>query len=150
MTFVTQDPIQRFNAKIVIDEHGCHRWQSVVKRDGYGHFWMNGRQFKAHRAAYLLFRGNIPNGMMVLHKCDVRCCVNPEHLFIGTMKDNVDDMDAKGRRRTRATLNAEQVMTIRRLLAERQTQHRIASLLGITQSVVSRIKRNNITAYQKI
>lgn len=67
------------------------------EKSGYGHASFKSRTQGAHRVAWLLFRGAIPKGRFVLHKCDVRRCVKPAHLFLGTHQDNMDDMYAKGR-----------------------------------------------------
>jgi hypothetical protein len=66
-------------------------------KNGYGQFWMGDRLELAHRAAWLLFRGAIPEGLFMCHRCDVRSCVNPAHLFIGSAKDNMLDCSLKGR-----------------------------------------------------
>ena len=78
---------------------GCWLWEVSCRPNGYGQFAPDGsgRPVHAHRAAYELLVGTIPEGMQVCHRCDVRSCVNPDHLFLGTQKDNVDDMRAKGR-----------------------------------------------------
>ena len=77
---------------------GCWLWTGTkAASGGYGIFWENGNQHRAHRLSWLLTNGAIPKGMVVCHKCDNPPCVNPAHLFIGTMKDNVDDMMSKGR-----------------------------------------------------
>lgn len=85
--------------KIRVDENGCWIWTGRLKDTGYGEINPGGRSSPrgAHRISYELFKGEIPKGMYVLHKCDVRCCVNPDHLFIGTAKDNTQDMMSKGR-----------------------------------------------------
>jgi len=77
----------------------CWIWKGTRERKGYGRLNRGGRtgQLLAHRAAYELFIGPIPEGMMVCHRCDVPYCVNPDHLFIGTAKDNAMDEVAKGR-----------------------------------------------------
>ena len=81
-----------------IDENtGCWEWTYGISSKGYGFFHHLGRKHYAHRAAYSHFVGPIPEGLMVLHKCDNRKCMNPFHLFIGTAQDNSDDMVAKGR-----------------------------------------------------
>lgn len=87
----------RFNAKWKANENGCWLWTGAHGR--YGNLSVNKRHMDAHRFSWLLHRGQIPDGMRVLHSCDVSLCVNPEHLFLGTAKDNTRDMLAKGRHR---------------------------------------------------
>lgn len=88
----------RFEAKIKQpNANGCMLWTAGRDTRGYGQFRLDGKQMGAHRVAWLLYRGEIPKGLHVLHKCDVTSCVNPDHLFLGTAQDNVSDMVAKGR-----------------------------------------------------
>ena len=77
---------------------GCWLWTGPSS-DGYGDFRIGGKRILAHRLSYELHIGPIPDGMFVCHKCDVRCCINPAHLFAGTSGDNALDMYAKGRDR---------------------------------------------------
>jgi HNH endonuclease len=72
---------------------GCHIWLGPLTRTGYG----SAATTSAHRYAWKHFRGEIPQGMCVLHRCDVRCCVNPDHLFLDTQLKNIADRVAKGR-----------------------------------------------------
>lgn len=91
------DP-QRFLNKL--DRSGeCWLWKGGVDKDGYGKVTIDYRTWKASRAAWHLLVGPIPEGMLVLHKCDVPLCCNPDHLWLGTQSDNIRDMDSKGRRR---------------------------------------------------
>lgn len=78
---------------------GCWLWIAAVAnpRWPYGLIWFDGKQQRAHRAAWLAFRGTIPDGMFVCHHCDNPSCVNPSHLFLGTHTDNIRDFVAKGR-----------------------------------------------------
>lgn len=73
---------------------GCWLWTGSLLSNGYGSF---GRRGRAHRASYEAHVGPIPDGLFVLHKCDVRCCVNPNHLWVGTNTDNARDRSRKGR-----------------------------------------------------
>lgn len=87
----------RFETKFVKNlETGCWEWQMFLVK-GYGEFCINYIIYQAHRISYEIHVGEIPDGLQVLHSCDNRSCVNPNHLFLGTQQDNVDDMIAKGR-----------------------------------------------------
>lgn len=88
--------IDRFLEKVdkTVD---CWIWKGCIGTGGYGLFGFRGKVWKSHRVSFVLFSGEIPNNLWVLHRCDVRNCVNPEHLFIGDRQDNVDDMCRKGR-----------------------------------------------------
>lgn len=94
-------PIEdRFWAKVHKTDT-CWLWTASLRNKGYGAFTyeVNGKpvQDRAHRYSYQLHVGDIPPGLFVLHRCDTPACVNPDHLFLGTNQDNVDDMIAKGR-----------------------------------------------------
>lgn len=93
---------ERFENKISKSQHyGCWMWTAHLSNRGYGQFWVEGKFQLAHRMSYRIYVGEIPSKMCVLHKCDTPACVNPDHLFLGTHKDNMDDRDAKGRARGR-------------------------------------------------
>lgn len=97
----TADLADRFHEKYVPEPNsGCWIWVGA-ERKGYGRLYYRkgGRQlpYAAHRLSYELHKGTIPSGMHVCHRCDNPSCVNPDHLFCGTDKDNVQDMIAKGR-----------------------------------------------------
>lgn len=130
---------------------GCWIWGGHVSGIGYGAARMNGKICSAHRLSWEAFNGPIPDGNLVLHKCDVPNCVNPEHLFLGTQADNVRDMVEKGRRVVRrgeshwkAKLTANNIIGIRFLYRLGYKQAAIAKSFGIQQGYVSKIIRRQV------
>lgn len=121
---------------------GCLLWLGGVNKDGYGQFAIRRRQHGAHTVALMATKGPIPKGMFVCHRCDVRSCINPEHLFLGTHADNMADRDAKGRaargeRNAGAKISAADVLEIRRSPESNQAA---AIRYGIAESTVSFIR----------
>lgn len=76
---------------------GCWEFMGGRKASGYGSFWYRGKVHSAHRVAWMIFKGDIPAKKLIMHKCDNRSCVNPDHLAVGTHLDNTTDMMQKGR-----------------------------------------------------
>lgn len=119
---------------------GCWEWIASKYTAGYGQIGVNGRMRGAHQVAWGLTNGRIPDGLCVLHRCDNRACVRPDHLFLGTKRDNTRDMDAKGRARRphlvgsqqpNAKLNEAQVMEIRRRLRAGERRPNLAREFGV-------------------
>jgi hypothetical protein len=95
--------LNRFSSRVNVPEDWienlkkCWIWIANTDRDGYGRISSKGVQYKAHRISWEIYNGPIPDELLVLHKCDNPPCVNPNHLFLGTHKDNSVDMVNKGR-----------------------------------------------------
>ena len=90
---------KRFLKKIEVTPN-CWLWKTGKFKGGYGQYWSDGRGISAHRYSWICAFGQIPKGLSVLHKCDNPRCVNPNHLFLGTTKDNSIDMVSKNRAAT--------------------------------------------------
>lgn len=130
----------------------CWPWNGARHPQGYGLIKRkDGMQLRAHRVVFELVKGPIPDGMFVCHYCDNPWCVNPGHLFLGTCYENTKDMIDKGRKvvcpgeaNGSAKLSNSDVKKIRR---DRSLQRDIAKNYGISQSLVSMIKRKERWAW---
>lgn len=89
--------MERFWTKVRKTKSGCWLWKGALYSNGYGVFSLDGKMTGAHRASWVLTFGSIPKGLCVCHTCDVRNCVRPSHLFLGTQKDNIHDCIRKRR-----------------------------------------------------
>lgn len=127
-------------------EYPCLEWDRGVSTDGYGGVLAREiGELRAHRVAYVVAYGKIPEGMLVCHHCDNRLCFRPIHLFAGTVRDNVHDMIAKGRktnvvakgeRASKAKLTVDQVLEIRDLHNSGLTSRAIGARFSISHSAV--------------
>lgn len=141
--------IENFINCYVIDENACWIWTKSKHRQGYGHLRINGRYELAHRVSWRIHRGEIPFGLMVCHKCDVTSCCNPEHLFLGSQKDNIKDANDKkrlngrklGKRRNK--LNYKQVQQIKKLHDQGMTRKELKEKYMVGQTCIAKILRGD-------
>lgn len=159
-----QTPVQRLESKSTfIPISGCRLWFGAAVPKGYGVMFYQGKQQYAHRVSWHLVNGQIPDGLQILHRCDVPACINPKHLFLGTQKENIQDMLVKGRgnftNRARGKdhhnygggykgknypckkLNQLQVEEIRTAYKPGVRQSDLAAKYGVGQAHISRIVR---------
>lgn len=130
-------PYTPFDECYKVDKTGCWIWQRAMMRNGYGQKLYRGKFDGAHRVSWLIHRGEIPRGIFVLHRCDVKKCVNPDHLFIGTQKDNILDMTMKGR--TTSPLTADDVLFIKTLRDNGETLQFIGDVFGVVKQCINNI-----------
>jgi len=142
------------NKVIPIPFSGCWIFMGAVNQFGYGIVGTGKRGMpndRAHRITYKHYKGDIPNGMFVCHTCDVPSCCNPDHLFLGTNQDNVNDMVRKKRNskpprnphvvgsvHPGAKLSEDEVSKIRSLYSKGYTQQSLAEMYGVARQTISR------------
>lgn len=139
-------PAKPFESRLKSDKAtGCIEWTGGLNTSGYGHLSVAGKLMLAHRYAYTLKHGPIPQGMCVCHTCDNPVCCNVDHLFLGTHLDNMRDRTAKGRQRApkgeespHAKLTADQITAIRKEYAAGGiSQAALGRKFGVSQTYVS-------------
>lgn len=139
----------RFLSHVSISENldDCWEWVGSKLPNGYGHLKIENKTFYVHRVSYMLFVGHIPEGMLVCHSCDNRACVNPNHLFLGTNQDNMDDMKNKGRQNKvkgedqgSHKFTEQDIYKIRVMLKHGYKLREIAEIFAVNKSSISAIK----------
>lgn len=146
-----QKVIERFEKNIYYGLDGCWYWLGYLCRFSRGRFELGKYQWLAYQASYELFRGPILNGLFCCHHCDNGMCVNPHHIFLGTVQDNADDFMRKGRprkctkgeRNSTTKLNNEQVLMIRELRGYLSNRS-IAARFQVSESTISMIHNRKV------
>lgn len=144
--------IKKYYEKYVLKKDGCWGWTGIIEHTGYGKLGIS-PPLKAHRASWIIHKGHIPKGLIVCHNCpggDNRSCTNPDHLWLGTHKDNTQDKIKKGRSNTAkgiqlkiSKINEEQVKDIRILLTQGISCSEIGRKFNVPRKIISRIKNGD-------
>lgn len=150
-------PKERLLSKVKINlTNDCWEWIGAIHKTGYGQITYNRKLKGAHRFSYEIFKGNIPENLLVCHHCDNRKCVNPNHLFIGTISDNAIDMVKKGRnfvsygKENKASkLNQHKVKQIKKLFQFELSNCEIAKIFSVSPSSIRNIRANKTWSYIK-
>lgn len=129
-------------------DHECWNWTGARLKGGYGQIGINNKIIQVHRFSWELHFGEIPKNLCVLHKCNNPSCVNPNHLYLGTNKDNSEYMvecnrQAKGENNGRSKLTESQVKEIRNLKGQLSIR-KIAKIFNVDNTTISEIHRNQI------
>ena len=140
----------------VTKKNGCWEWAGDIHPNGYAYTTMyeTNKKEHVHRISYRIFKGEIPEGLYVCHKCDNRKCISPDHLFVGTAKDNMQDAKSKGRlehiklmqpkgeKKGSSKLKEYQVREIRKMILEGVRLAVIARKFSVSWTTVESIKKN--------
>ena len=143
----------RLVSAVRVNDEGCWEWQRSLDKSGRGRIRNGGEHIFASRASFIAFNGPIPDGMIVCHSCDNRACINPKHLWLGTQKDNMQDMHEKGRykgcarpgeKHSKAKLSKQEVLKIRQ---DDRAQRDIAKDYKVSRPLISLIKSRKLWAH---
>lgn len=141
---ISQRDIDRFWSKCFKSDY-CWNWIACISSDGYGKFSLKRKNktvtLRSHRVSYFLTYGEINDKLLICHKCDNKKCINPEHLFEGTVKDNILDAKAKGllvhtKGEQCSDLTEEQVLNIRNRVIKGEKQINIARETGVGKNAI--------------
>lgn len=135
--------LKRFHSQISIDKNKCWNWNGDSQKNGYGKFASHNKQWVTHRWSWIFHNGSIPIGLLCCHKCDNKKCANPDHLFIGTQKDNIQDALKKkripvGENRYGAKVTELQAIKI---LKDPRKCREIAKIYSVAWSTIDCIKK---------
>lgn len=126
------------------NDSGCWIWMGKPKKSGYGVMRFNGKYELSHRISWLIHFGVIPNNLWVLHHCDNKLCVNPNHLFLGTIIDNDKDRynksrEAKGENHGNSKFSNDDILKIRRMRIDGHSYAEIGQLFGSNKGHIQKI-----------
>lgn len=133
-------------------DDGCWEWVGYKNKDGYGRMKVDYKMYHVHRIVYELTYGPIPDGLLICHRCNNRSCCNPNHLYLGTQKDNMEQCVFEGRLKTsfgekhgQSKLNEKDVKKIKELYnTKNYSQRCLGKLFNISHSEISRIINNQV------
>lgn len=139
-------PHERFLDRVDKSSNGCWLWKGPLLKDGYGQFNLNRKNLSAHRFSYMYYHGDIPVGFLVRHTCDTPKCCNPEHLKLGTPKDNYHDAKNKGRhshgsKHGNSKYTEKEIANVKKLLNEGKTTTTVAYMTKVSVHVINDIRR---------
>lgn len=141
---------ERFNKKVIKNKNECWGWKGYIGKNPYPQMlYKKPKRVLIHRVSWLIHKGPVPNGLFVLHKCDNKICTNPDHLFLGTIKDNSDDMISKGRQVIlrgesigTSKLKELQVIDILNMLKDKRTISEISRIFYVSRKLIREIRDN--------
>lgn len=134
--------------KVALSE-GCHNWLGCTTPDGYPRVGRNGNHnLRGHRYFYEQLHGKIPKGLVVRHTCDNPLCLNPDHLILGTVDENVQDRSERARTNNHVSL--EQVEEIKKLRSLGLSQLKTANQVGCSQMFISKLERGQFKRYLNV
>lgn len=143
---VSESLRSRLLAGYDVDDNGCWNWKGATA-SGYGVIVLNrkvaaehgvGRNYQTHRASYEIHHGPIPEGHVVRHKCDNKLCLNPDHLEVGTQRENIQDAIDRGRMASKLT--EKDIEFIR---SSTLSQRRLGKLLGVSPTVIWHVRNGS-------
>lgn len=146
VSVIRGDDKKRMINSVDIDDSGCWNWIKSINM-GYGVTSLRGKREQAHRASWMVFVGEIPNGMQINHKCHNKMCINPDHLYVGTQKENMRDMEDAGRavrcvggRNGNSKLSEMDVLEVKKMIMDGKKNDEISLKFSVSRSTIQFIR----------